>query len=467
MGKALQYIEEHLTSEISIDEIASQSYSSSSHFQLMFHLVTGVTVGEYIRNRRLSSAAQDLLQPNSKIVDVAMKYQYDTSESFSKAFARFHGVPPSKVQSGRTQSFYPLTIDINIQGGFYMAGKFIDDMVLVDWSEIDGGNDEKSASAEKYDRLIGWARKAVVQNQGVFDALMEWVLDDSQWSEGKLAENEQILVQGVFARIKEQNTKLRAYLRELEPSGVVNSEIFKVLDRYDEALSGKPHDEQLNELVAKVFADFSVMRERNVREVLTGYNAGSIHINTGYIWNLKNCDAGVQWALFMPDSVKNGLESKKWKREKFEYIELGKTRFIGQTVEHDNVDEVFESLEPYAADIPIKYSYCYLTHFNGQEWQSGGPSIFGRFYKEGTPVPDGYDFYDVPTEYAAYVIYSSENFCGNIHNPDDAYVFTRDQILADGVPIPYPQAYWQSVVYTDGFPVKGNYRFGYLFSVDM
>jgi len=154
LEKALQYIEKHLTDEININEIANQSYTSSSHFQLMFHLVTGMTVGEYIRNRRLSSAAQDLLQPNSKVIDVAMKYQYDTSESFSKAFARFHGVPPSKVQRGKIRLFHPLTINVTIQGGFDMSHKFIDDILMVDWKEIDEQRGENSTNEEKYKRLI-------------------------------------------------------------------------------------------------------------------------------------------------------------------------------------------------------------------------------------------------------------------------------------------------------------------------
>ena len=114
LSKAIQYIETHLTDDIDIDEVSSQCYASSSHFQLIFHLVVGMTIGEYIRNRRLSLAAQDLLQPNSKIIDVAMRYQYDTQESFSKAFTRFHGVPPSKVQRWQVKLFNPLTINITI-----------------------------------------------------------------------------------------------------------------------------------------------------------------------------------------------------------------------------------------------------------------------------------------------------------------------------------------------------------------
>jgi AraC-like DNA-binding protein len=109
LSKAIDYIEKHLTDDISIEDVACQAYTSSSHFQLIFHVVTGITVGEYIRNRRLSCAAQDLLQSNGKIIDVAMRYRYDTQESFSKAFTRFHGIPPSKVQRGKLVQFHPLS----------------------------------------------------------------------------------------------------------------------------------------------------------------------------------------------------------------------------------------------------------------------------------------------------------------------------------------------------------------------
>ncbi|SHO46897.1 hypothetical protein [Anaerocolumna xylanovorans] len=82
--------------------------------------------------------------------------------------------------------------------------------------------------------------------------LTEWILDDSQWGDEKLAENEQILMQGVFARFKEQNAQLCAYLKELEPSGVVNAAVFKALERFDDELSRGSADEQLRETVASV-----------------------------------------------------------------------------------------------------------------------------------------------------------------------------------------------------------------------
>ena len=83
-------------------------------------------------------------------------------------------------------------------------------------------------------------------------------------------ENEQILMQGVFARFKEQNARLRMHLKELESSVVVNLAVFKALDNFDSdlnALSANPHyDEQIREAVTKMFVDFTVMRECSIRE---------------------------------------------------------------------------------------------------------------------------------------------------------------------------------------------------------
>jgi len=160
LTKVIQYVENHLTDDINIDEISSRAYSSSSHFQLVFHLVMGMTIGEYIRNRRLSMAAQDLLKPNSKIIDVSMRYQYETQESFSKAFTRFHGIPPSKVQRNKIKLFNPLTINITIGGGFVMSRNLSDDLLLIDWNVIDGQKSNKPTSAEIYNKLIDWAIKA-------------------------------------------------------------------------------------------------------------------------------------------------------------------------------------------------------------------------------------------------------------------------------------------------------------------
>ena len=84
LSKAIHYIENHLTDDICIDDISGQVYTSSSHFQFIFHVVMGITLGEYIRNRRLSLAAQDLLRHNGKIIDVAMRLGMIHKRAFPK-----------------------------------------------------------------------------------------------------------------------------------------------------------------------------------------------------------------------------------------------------------------------------------------------------------------------------------------------------------------------------------------------
>jgi hypothetical protein len=103
--------------------------SSNSRFQSIFNAVTGITVSEYIRNRRLTLAGQDLLHTKINVIDVAMRYQYDTSESFSKAFLRFHGISPSsaKKNADKIKCYRPLTINITIQGGFGMSRLILED----------------------------------------------------------------------------------------------------------------------------------------------------------------------------------------------------------------------------------------------------------------------------------------------------------------------------------------------------
>ena len=303
--KAIRYMENNLTNDISIDDVSNHVFMSVSHFQRIFKFVAGLTIGDYIRNRRLSLAGRDLLSTNNKIIDIAMRYKYDTPESFSKAFTRFHEIPPSvaKKHSDKLKCYNPLTINLFIQGGFNMS------------------------------------------------------------------------------RITMENE-----------------------------------------------------------------------------------------------------EGKKLVCESFEYRTLGKLRFIGidawRTGEEwdalwarsgDFMTKLDGLMSEYAAD--LRYD-CAFMHHNGNEVDTENHYLAGRFFKEDTPVPEGYDYYDVPTEEAAYAIYNVNKYDGDIGL---AYYFTRDQILSEGVKkIPYPKSYWHAAVYTDGrpkdwhaSPPKENaLRFGYMFSVE-
>ena len=122
LNKAINYMEDHLCEKMTCEEIAGHVFISSYHFQRAFSLLTGITVSEYIRNRRLSLAGQELTVSGNKIIDIAFKYGYETSESFTKAFNRFHGIAPSqaKLEGSHLKSFNRLLIKIKLEGGTMM-----------------------------------------------------------------------------------------------------------------------------------------------------------------------------------------------------------------------------------------------------------------------------------------------------------------------------------------------------------
>lgn len=116
--QAIDYAEEHLTEPIDYAEIAKRAYASSFHFQRVFSTVCGYTLGDYIRMRRLSLAGRELAEGGGRILDVALKYGYDTPESFSRAFTRFHGVSPSDAKKGAVlKSVSRLSVKLTLSGG--------------------------------------------------------------------------------------------------------------------------------------------------------------------------------------------------------------------------------------------------------------------------------------------------------------------------------------------------------------
>lgn len=117
----IDYIERHLEENISAQDVAGQVNISPFFLQKGFSLMTGYGIAEYIRNRRLYQAALDLKKTDSKVIDIALRYGYETPESFSKAFQRFHGATPLQVRDGaEIQDFLPLKINISVFGGHHM-----------------------------------------------------------------------------------------------------------------------------------------------------------------------------------------------------------------------------------------------------------------------------------------------------------------------------------------------------------
>jgi AraC family transcriptional regulator len=125
LKRAVSYMETHLLENIDGYDVAEAVHISPFYFQKGFKLMTGWTIAEYIRYRRLYLAALDVIAAGDKVIDTAYKYGYETPESFTKAFTRFHGVSPMQMKGDahRIKPFLPLTISIVIQGGSGMDYK--------------------------------------------------------------------------------------------------------------------------------------------------------------------------------------------------------------------------------------------------------------------------------------------------------------------------------------------------------
>ena len=127
IGNSIQYMEDHITENITVEDVAKGVGVSSFYFQKGFAMLCGFSVSEYIRNRRLALAGNDLLVTDEKIIDIAMKYGCDSPDSFTKAFTRFHGVTPTSVRKDVVllKSFAPLKIKISLEGGYLMDYKIV------------------------------------------------------------------------------------------------------------------------------------------------------------------------------------------------------------------------------------------------------------------------------------------------------------------------------------------------------
>lgn len=148
LQRTIDYMETHITEPTDYELIAREMNVSAFYFQRIFTMICGFTPGEYIRNRRLALAGSELLNTDTRVIDVALKYGYDTPEGFSRAFSRFHGVSPSAVKKNGAvlRSFSPLRVSISLKGGKSMNYRIIEKEAfrVIERAEIHSTVDEEN-----------------------------------------------------------------------------------------------------------------------------------------------------------------------------------------------------------------------------------------------------------------------------------------------------------------------------------
>uniref|UniRef100_UPI004055FEE9 AraC family transcriptional regulator n=1 Tax=Acetatifactor sp. TaxID=1872090 RepID=UPI004055FEE9 len=167
---AIEYMENHMLENITYEDVARHVYMSNYHFHRLFSMIVGMTANEYIRNRRLSMAGQELVMSDKKVIDIALKYGYESPESFAKAFSRFHGVSPSvaKCSGAQLKIFSRLTVKIQFEGGTAMEYKIVEREKFKLLAKVEAFRNESVSEEDNTDIPDFWDRCGA---DGVFDML--------------------------------------------------------------------------------------------------------------------------------------------------------------------------------------------------------------------------------------------------------------------------------------------------------
>ncbi len=117
VGEAVRYMESHIMEDITMHDVAEHVHISPFYFHKGFSMLCGYSIAEYIRNRRMALAGEELITSDVTVMELAMKYGYDSPDSFTKAFSRFHGYTPLAVRKNKTmvKTFAPLKLTISLK----------------------------------------------------------------------------------------------------------------------------------------------------------------------------------------------------------------------------------------------------------------------------------------------------------------------------------------------------------------
>ena len=158
LNAAIAYIESNLSDEIDLDKVASIACVTKDSFFRFFSYITGMSLNEYIRRRRLTKAAYDLQKSDVKVIDIAVKYGWDSADSFTKAFIKQHGITPTQARNQKhpLKIYPPAHLYIMIKGAKEMDFRIIE-MKETDVFGVSKQFDGEGYKSEEELRHIMWA----------------------------------------------------------------------------------------------------------------------------------------------------------------------------------------------------------------------------------------------------------------------------------------------------------------------
>ena len=182
ISAAINYIESHITDNITLYDVADHVNISPFYFQKGFSILCGYSIAEYMRNRRMALAGEELITSDITVMELAMKYGYDSPDSFTKAFSRFHGYTPQTVRKNKTmiKTFAPLKITISLKGGCIMDYRIAKKEAFI----ILGASKEFSYENPKQEIPLFW-QEHYASGMGEYVCGMFGINIDPQWGTEK------------------------------------------------------------------------------------------------------------------------------------------------------------------------------------------------------------------------------------------------------------------------------------------
>jgi AraC family transcriptional regulator len=165
--KVIDYVEENITEELDGDILAEKVNISGYYMQRVFAILCNCTIGEYIRNRRLTLAGAELMSTDESIIDIALKYGYETHESFTRAFTRFHGVTPSIARKDVcTLNYFPrLSIKSILEGKNYFMSEFSERGYVVKETGAVYYTKDMDKTLKWFKEILGWYGEIESRNE--------------------------------------------------------------------------------------------------------------------------------------------------------------------------------------------------------------------------------------------------------------------------------------------------------------